>query len=351
MPCRDSDDDMTVTMDAAQPIRTQPRPRCHVCGGEGEVAYSGLRDRLFEVSGDWTLRRCADAECGLLWLDPMPAEEDLPRLYETYYTHSGHGKPTVSGFLRETMKRAYWGATHGPKSSRVLPAFLALAPGFRAQLALQVFDLKHVEGGRLLDVGCGSGAALERMTELGWKCEGIDFDEMAVEAGRARGLNVRVGCLEEQDYPASTFDAVVMNHVLEHVPDPRALIGECRRILKPGGQFACITPNGRSWCHSIFGRDWRGLEPPRHLHIFTLCSLGKLMRETTWKTLEVKSSIGNTHSIAWSSRQLARSGQLDMRAQPRLMGSAWGRLLQVAASLRQLADTETGEEILVHAVK
>jgi 2-polyprenyl-3-methyl-5-hydroxy-6-metoxy-1,4-benzoquinol methylase len=228
---------------------------------------------------------------------------------------------------------------------------MTLAPGFRAQLAIQVFDLQCVEGGRLLDVGCGSGAALQRLAELGWRCEGIDFDERAVEAGRARGLDVRVGSLEEQGYPAATFDAVVMNHVLEHVPDPRALLSESMRILKPGGQFACITPNAESWCHSMFGRDWRELDPPRHLHIFTQSSVGMLMQEMTWKSIEVQSSIANTHVIAWSSWQLKRSGQLDMRARPGLWGSAWGRLLQVAASLRHLADTETGEEIVVHAVK
>jgi 2-polyprenyl-3-methyl-5-hydroxy-6-metoxy-1,4-benzoquinol methylase len=338
-------------MYTAASIRMHRQPQCHVCGGTGDVIYTDLRDRLFGVPGEWTLRQCRAAECGLLWLDPMPVEEDLPRLYKTYYTHPSSRNPTYAEVLRDAMKCAYWRAAYGPKSSRVLPALMTLAPGFRAQLAIQVFDLQCVEGGRLLDVGCGSGAALQRLAELGWRCEGIDFDERAVEAGRARGLDVRVGSLEEQGYPAATFDAVVMNHVLEHVPDPRALLSESMRILKPGGQFACITPNAESWCHSMFGRDWRELDPPRHLHIFTRSSVGMLMQEMTWKSIEVQSSIANTHVIAWSSWQLKRSGQLDMRARPGLWGSAWGRLLQVAASLRHLADTETGEEILVHAVK
>lgn len=343
--------ELTAPMPAAATIRTHRRPQCHVCASSGDVIYADLRDRLFGVPGEWTLRRCRDAACGLLWLDPMPAGDDLPRLYESYYTHRSAPNRTRTEGLRDAMKRAYWHAAYGPRSSRVLPALLTLAPGFRAQLALQVFGLHYVEGGRLLDVGCGSGAVLERMADLGWRCEGIDFDESAVQAARARGLEVRVGSLEEHAYPAATFDAVVMNHVLEHVPDPRAVLSECLRILKPGGQFACITPNARGWCHSMFRQDWRGLEPPRHLHIFTRSSLSLLMQEMPWSSVEVQASIGNTHWLAWSSWQLKRSGQFDMRTRPGLWGSAWGRLLQVAASLRQLADTETGEEVLVRAVK
>lgn len=342
---------MTAPIPTAGPIRTRRQPECHVCGNGGELAHADLTDRLFGAPGEWTLWRCGNAACGLLWLDPVPLDEDLPRLYECYYTHVIARSRTRAGVLRDALTRAYLHAAYGAKRSRLLPALMTIAPGFRAQLALQVFGLQAVEGGRLLDVGCGSGAVLERMADLGWKCEGIDFDERAVEAARARGLNVRVGSLEEQAYPAGTFDAVVMNHVIEHVPDPRAMLSECLRILKPGGQFACTTPNARSWCHSLFGPDWRGLEPPRHLHIFTRSSLSLLMQESPWSGIEVQTSIGNTHWLAWASWQLKRSGQLGMGTRPGLWGSAWGRLLQVAASLRHLVDAETGEEILVRAVK
>ena len=78
------------------------------------------------------------------------------------------------------------------------------------------------------------------------------LDPKAVEAARRRGLDVRLGSVEQQAYASDTFDAVVMSHVIEHVPDPRGLIRECRRILKQGGHFVCITPNCASWCSGIF---------------------------------------------------------------------------------------------------
>lgn len=339
--------------DHAAPIHTRRQPSCHVCGSAGEVLYEGLKDRLFGVPGEWTLRRCLDENCGLLWLDPMPVNDALPGFYKSYYTHSEPAEPNQAARLRETMKRMYWNSTYGPAGARsaILPALLRLAPGFRAQLALQVFDLEAVEGGRLLDIGCGSGAALERLAKLGWQCEGVDFDENAVESARSRGLNVRAGSLEEQKYPAETFDAVVMNHVLEHVSGPRALLSECHRILKPGGQFVCITPNAASWGHVMFGRDWRGLEPPRHLHIFTLMSVARLMQGMGWSKLAVRSSIANSHGIGWASWQLKHSGKLDMRSRPGLWDGILARTFQVAASVRLLSDSDSGEELVVHGVK
>ncbi|MCL5778964.1 methyltransferase domain-containing protein [Limibaculum sp. FT325] len=343
------DAELSVPADSAGSVRTHSEPRCHVCDSVGDILYSGLRDRLFGAPGEWTLRRCQNAGCGLLWLDPMPVVEDLPKLYQTYYTHSTGDQPTLTGSVREAMKRAYWRATYGPNGSRLPAMLLTLAPGFRAQLALQVFDLQHVEGGRLLDVGCGSGAALERMARLGWECEGIDFDEKAVDAGRARGLTIQVGSLEHQRYPDQSFDAVVMNHVLEHVPDPRLLIRECYRILKPEGQFVCITPNAASWCHSLFGTDWRGLEPPRHLHIFTQSSALRLMREIGWDNVEARSSIANSHGIGLASWNLKRYSRLDMLPKRNVWQSILARLFQISASLRLSIISTTGEEILLRA--
>src|SRR5262249_20209517 len=60
---------------------------CYLCGTEGYELYRGLRDRLFGAPGSWDLRRCPNSKCGLIWLDPMPTETDIHRLYATYYTH------------------------------------------------------------------------------------------------------------------------------------------------------------------------------------------------------------------------------------------------------------------------
>ena len=341
---------------AASPIRTRRQPECHVCGGVGDIAYSGLRDRLFSVSGEWTLRRCLNRNCGLLWLDPVPVEEDLPRLYENYFTHSESSGPSPTARLRQAIKQAYWSDRYGYAGSRnmrstMIATFVRLLPGVRAQLDLQVFELPAAERGRLLEIGCGSGAAMKRMADLGWQVEGVDFDEKAVQHARSNGLDVRLGSVEAQAYPADTFDAVVMSHVLEHVPDPRALLLECQRILRPGGRLVSITPNVSSWCHKVYQRDWLGLDSPRHLHIFTAISLRNLAGHLGWSSTVVNSSIANTHGLVWASKRLRYDGRYDMDSRPGFFGKISARLVQMNAAARQSFDPDIGEEIVLHAVK
>lgn len=340
-------------MDNASPIRTRSRPRCHVCGGRGDVAYHGLHDRIYGAPGEWTLRKCLNEDCGLLWLDPMPVEEDLPRLYATYYTHSEPTSPSPTPSFRRAVKKAFWKARYGPAKdrSRLVPAAFHLTPGLREWLALQVFDLEVIAGGRLLEVGCGNGETLARLAWLGWNCEGVDFDEKAVTRARERRLEAYVGSLHDRKYPDGAFDAVVMNHVLEHVPDPRGLFVECHRILKPGGHLVCITPNAASWAHAIFGRNWRDLDPPRHLHIFNIVSLRKLLSEMNWERQEVRSSVANTNVIVWASSQLRRLRQLDVRSRAGRWGRVWSRAFQMVAAIRRVGDEQVGDELVSRAVK
>jgi hypothetical protein len=97
-------------------IRTRPQPRCFLCGGDGAVAHAAQRDRLFSAPGEWTLKRCTRPGCDLLWLDPMPVEEDLGKAYAGYYTHTerGGGGPP-SGLKRAylTLKGAYLAHRYG----------------------------------------------------------------------------------------------------------------------------------------------------------------------------------------------------------------------------------------------
>jgi 2-polyprenyl-3-methyl-5-hydroxy-6-metoxy-1,4-benzoquinol methylase len=313
-----------------------------------------LHDRIFGIPGEWTLRRCIDRQCGLLWLDPMPIEEDLPGLYHEYYTHSERGASKAR--FRRAIQQAYWqshfgSGRRGDLLARTIAAFVSFFPGLRLELAQQVFELSALEEGRLLDVGCGSGAGMRRMADLGWHVEGVDFDEKALQLAASNGLQVRLGSLEEQNYPAGSFDAVVMSHVLEHVWDPSKLLGECHRILKPGGRLVCITPNAASWCHGLFKGDWRGLEPPRHLHIFTRQSLSRLVQSTGWMSLEIRSTIASTHYMAWSSGKLKINGSYSVQMRPSILSEIAARAFQMVAAARNRFDPQSGEELVMHAVK
>ncbi len=96
---------------------------------------------------------------------------------------------------------------------------------------------------------------------------------------RQGGLDVRQGGIELLDGESESFDAITMNHVLEHLHDPTRVLRACHRLLKDGGQLWLSTPNIDSYGHRIFGKDWRGLEAPRHLVLFGPDSLNRALRD------------------------------------------------------------------------
>jgi ubiquinone/menaquinone biosynthesis C-methylase UbiE len=80
---------------------------------------------------------------------------------------------------------------------------------------------------------------------------------------------VHLGRLEDIRFSEMSFDCIILNHVIEHAHDPVMLLKECCRILKRAGLLVVVTPNSRSFAHNHFGPSWRGLEPPRHIHLFS----------------------------------------------------------------------------------
>jgi SAM-dependent methyltransferase len=126
----------------------------------------------------------------------------------------------------------------------------------------------------MLDVGCGNGRVMMQLRSVGWQVSGVEPDPEAAAQAAAAGLDVKVGLLEDS-LPGAHFDAITMNHVIEHLHDPLETLRRCARVLKPGGVISIATPNFAAAGHKHFGRDWFALDPPppRHLVLFTPDSL------------------------------------------------------------------------------
>lgn len=313
-----------MTSNKKQEIRTRSCPDCYICGTQGVMLYQSLRDRLFGAPGRWNLKKCSNPECGLVWLDPMPVPEDLGKLYINYFTHAD--LPTRDSFIRCVYQRiidAYLCRRFGYHSlgeslvNKVLGTLLYLHPGRRAEVDASVIGLPAMPSGRLLEVGCGSGTILYRLQSMGWEVEGVDFDPVAVENARSKGLSVRFGELNEQGYPDDTFDVVISNHVIEHVPDPAALIAECHRVLKPGGQIVAYTPNSEALGHRIYKANWRGIEPPRHLHIFNCSVIVKMANSSGFDNCSCTSSCRGA-GILLNSHKIYKYGYIEKNRWPSL---------------------------------
>jgi 2-polyprenyl-3-methyl-5-hydroxy-6-metoxy-1,4-benzoquinol methylase len=210
--------------------------------------------------------------------------------------------------------------------------------------------LKSMPGGRLLDVGCGSGELLERMQNLGWHAEGLDTDAVAIQMARERGLQVRSGELEQHSYSEANFDAVTLNHVIEHVHDPRTLLMECSRLLKPGGRVVVVTPNVDSLEHKRFKAHWRGLEPPRHLQVFSSTSLWRLAQETGFRCF-ITTTMQSADWMYVASRSLKRYGTYSADKPVSRLEQARGRAMQHLEWAMLKVKPDVGEEIVATLVK
>lgn len=147
---------------------------------------------------------------------------------------------------------------------------------FRMLLAFLHADPGDV---RLLDVGCSSGALLGSARRHGFEVEGVEPAAQAAEYARRTGLTVFQGYLQDACYPDEKFDAVTLMEVIEHLPDPHALLKEVWRILKPNGMLVVGTGNGASWTVRLVGARWRYLhvaEHGGHVSFFNPHSLGLL---------------------------------------------------------------------------
>jgi SAM-dependent methyltransferase len=95
---------------------------------------------------------------------------------------------------------------------------------------------------RILDVGCGTGANLEMLSEFG-VAEGVDVSPEALSFCTERGLeNVKLGAAEALPYDDSSFDLVTGLDVVEHLDDDLAGLKEMRRVLRPGGRAVLFVP-------------------------------------------------------------------------------------------------------------
>jgi SAM-dependent methyltransferase len=75
-------------------------------------------------------------------------------------------------------------------------------------------------------------------------------------------------------------DVVTAWEVLEHAPNPRAMLAEIRRVLRPGGALLLSTPNAGGWQAGLWREHWAGWHMPRHMQVFTPETLARLLRET-----------------------------------------------------------------------
>ena len=226
------------------------------------------------VRGDF---RVLDCECcGFPHVVPLPSEEELAEVYaHDYYATE---KPLY--LERVEQDRPFWDRLHGRRLERVAA-------------------LLRADGRRLLDVGSGPGLLLERARACGWDELGVEPSRQAAAHARSLGVGVREAFLDdalaaELLAESGGFDCVHAAEVLEHLPDPRAMVRRMRSLLKPGGVLVLSVPNDFNPFQRTLA-EVRGfapwwVAPPHHLNYFDFASLERLLVAEGFETLERETS-------------------------------------------------------------
>ncbi len=164
--------------------------------------------------------------------------------------------------------------------------------------ALAVLERVLPRRGRLLEVGCFLGLFLDRIRAAGWQVVGLEPNRMVASYARATyGLDVVDGVLPNPALPSANFDAAMMLHVIEHMPDPAEGLRELRRVLKRGGVLVVETPRFNSLAFKLLGRRERSIQNcPGHIFFFTEQTLRQILEHSGFKVFRTE-RVGRTLTL------------------------------------------------------
>jgi SAM-dependent methyltransferase len=241
---------------------------CCLCGMEDGDPIAVGEDFEYRTSRDTFLfMRCRG--CGLAYLNPRPADDELARIYPANY-HAFQFNPQQFGLVYAVRKRV--------EARRVVSWCRGLP-----------------DDARILDVGCGDGFHLRLLKEYGrptWRLEGVDTDPRAVAAARCAGLTVHEGLVERLGLAENSYNLAMLVMTLEHMARPLEVLRAVRRLLRPGGQVVIVTDNAASLDARLFGgRHWGGYHFPRHFALFTKSTLRRLGELAELEPLRLASSM------------------------------------------------------------
>jgi 2-polyprenyl-6-hydroxyphenyl methylase/3-demethylubiquinone-9 3-methyltransferase len=166
--------------------------------------------------------------------------------------------------------------------------------------------LAPLAGKRVLDVGCGGGILAEAIAKKGANVKGIDLSEKALKVAELHSLESEVQVSYEliaaealAAREAGQYDVVTCMEMLEHVPDPSAIVQACATLVKPGGRlfFSTLNRNPKSYLFAIIGAEYMLRLLPRGTHEYAkFIKPAELSQFARNANLEVQALKGMTYN-------------------------------------------------------
>lgn len=232
---------------------------CPVCDSRNVSKSFDLYDRFFGVTSErFDAFRCES--CGALFLD----------------------QSLVRGRIQEFYPKDYWWSPGGLSGG--LEGFYRRFVLKHDQLAFTRKALSGFDDPKCLEIGSGTGSFARAAQDDGLRLEALEISSAAVAQATQQGtINIHTGTIEAVLEEGKVFDAVILFHVLEHLPDPQAFMEKLSEVVREGGMLILQVPNTGSWQAKLFGRNWYGLDCPRHVCNYTLESLEVLLNRAGFR--------------------------------------------------------------------
>ncbi|MCX5781731.1 MAG: class I SAM-dependent methyltransferase [Elusimicrobia bacterium] len=239
---------------------------CCLCNNSTAKLFLTLPDHLFGVPGIYNLVKCTN--CEHIYLNPRPTKKTVTLLYEKYYSTKEPETGIASKMRGNFLLRSIYHKLTGE--------FLA--------------EIIAKASGKVLDIGCGQGILLEDLKAKGCEVYGVEINSGQAEIANKKKLNVVCGDIYQAHYPDEFFDCIVMNHTIEHMPNPESILNDVRRILKPVGKVFINCPNVNSYSARIFKQYWAGWHIPFHFNYFSIDSIKQLANICKFDIISIRTA-------------------------------------------------------------
>jgi len=265
---------------------------CGVCGVASSASAILTREKMFGYGDAFKYLRCD--KCGCLQLSERGI--DFSKYYpKNYYSLVPKSKKSYLVDWLEKMRNRYAIERKGIFGKIILRFKPHLPLESLGRLKLSFYE-------NILDVGCGDGALLRSLHNLGFKSlTGVDPN---ISSDKCISDNFRIIKGEISDIEG-VYDLIMFHHSLEHIPDQIGTMHAVERLLSPNGRCLIRIPIIDKFAWRQYGVNWAQLDAPRHLFLHTPLSINRLADRSGFR---VSSIIFDSNEFQfWGSECISRS--------------------------------------------